>query len=106
VLVASLAVAAMWWGPGPCQDPVVKVVPIRGPAIGAAWTDLCVLEVEPGAWLWKDLCSVVVHEVGHLRGLGHSGDRRSVMYPRIVRTATACKGRRPARYPAGTLIRL
>lgn len=36
------------------------------------------------------LCGVLVHEVGHLRGLGHSTDPASVMYPYSRRPPGIC----------------
>jgi len=32
-------------------------------------------------WRWRKICRVMVHEYGHLAGLDHSDDFRSVMYP-------------------------
>ena len=32
-------------------------------------------------WSWRKLCSVTVHEYGHLIGYGHSRNSDSIMYP-------------------------
>jgi hypothetical protein len=31
-------------------------------------------------WSWRKLCSVTLHEYGHLIGYGHSRNRNSIMY--------------------------
>jgi hypothetical protein len=112
MLAASLAIALAWWGPLPCQ-PVVKVADLSAIEAVGQYTrtgpDTCLVEIHSQEWTFNRLCYAVVHEVGHAAGLGHSADRRSVMFPRLPprgRTAAACRGRRPAQYPAGTRIRL
>ncbi|MDX6730659.1 MAG: Matrixin, partial [Baekduia sp.] len=41
-------------------------------------------------WDWPKLCSVVVHEVGHLAGHDHVDDPDDVMYPIYVRAVPEC----------------
>lgn len=36
---------------------------------------------EAVGWSWRKLCSVTVHEYGHLIGHGHSWNPDSIMYP-------------------------
>ena len=42
---------------------------------------------------FKQLCSTMIHEVGHLLGRQHSSNRRSVMYERANGTLRECGGR-------------
>lgn len=42
------------------------------------------------AYRWPMFCTLTVHEFGHLAGLGHSTDPRSVMYPVIAAPIRAC----------------
>lgn len=110
MLAAAIAVALAYWGTPPCQ-PVVHVHQLdqASGVLGIAHPTLagyCEVEIAARAWRWGTLCSVLVHEVGHLHGLKHSTDPQDVMYPELVRTADACRGRRPARYGPGAVIRL
>jgi hypothetical protein len=43
------------------------------------------------AYAWPWLCTLVVHEYGHLAGQGHSTDQNSVMYPSIDRVFWRCR---------------
>jgi Matrixin len=36
---------------------------------------------QAAGWSWGKLCSVTVHEYGHLLGHGHSGNPNGIMYP-------------------------
>ena len=107
MLAAAIAVAIAAWGPLPCT-PAVHVHELDRGVLGqttrmGAW---CEVEIQSRAWRWGMLCSVVVHEYGHAKGLGHSTDRRNVMYPELVRTADVCRGKRPAQFAPGAVIRL
>jgi hypothetical protein len=42
------------------------------------------------AYRWPMFCTLTVHEFGHLAGLGHSTDPRSIMYPIIRAPIRAC----------------
>lgn len=108
MLAASIAVALAFWGPAPCT--LVYHVAALEPAnvAGTEWRDgiYCQIRIDARRWRWGELCSVIVHETGHAHGLRHSSDPRDVMYPVLTRTADACRGKRPARYPPGTMISL
>lgn len=42
----------------------------------------CFVLIKLGLESWE-LCRVIMHEVGHLEGLGHSADPTNIMYPQI-----------------------
>jgi hypothetical protein len=46
-------------------------------------------------WDWPKLCTVVVHEVGHLLGLPHSADPDDVMHETYGAPLERCARRRP-----------
>jgi Matrixin len=51
----------------------------------------CSIAFNPGAqWDWPKLCTVVVHEVGHLDGQQHNGDPANVMSPVYTRPVAEC----------------
>lgn len=49
-----------------------------------------------GPWDWWQLCAVIVHETGHLAGLGHSPDPRSPMFERSHPIPRICGRRAPS----------
>ena len=104
--VAALAVAAGLWPAPPCQ--VVAHVAALDRALGQVsfGGPVCLVEVDARRWKFWQLCSVFVHEYGHIAGLPHSPDPLSVMYPRLVRNADVCRGKRPPQYKRGAVIRL
>lgn len=51
----------------------------------------CQVHLNPKvAWNWSKLCTIVVHEVGHLAGRDHAADKDDVMYPYYVGPVAAC----------------
>jgi hypothetical protein len=85
------------------------VDPYRPPM---AWTRPgdCTLHLN-GPWIarwgipWSDLCPSVLHEYGHLAGMQHSPNPRSVMYP-VLHPDSRCRSRgRPYLEAHGALLR-
>jgi Matrixin len=57
-------------------------------------------------WDWDKLCTVFVHEFGHLAGNPHSSDPDDVMFPYYIGTnVPACEAVSPAAFPAPTAPR-
>lgn len=48
---------------------------------------------------YVNLCSVMIHESGHLQGLAHSTDPGNVMYPMIFDSAQCLHPRKSLRMP-------
>lgn len=83
------------WGPVCGGDVAVSLADLEDDQAGqASWLVdddggyyRCAIIVAPHGpngkpWPFRLLCAVVVHEVGHLAGMKHSANPRSVMYPR------------------------
>lgn len=88
-LTASYAEAVAYWGGEPswCASVELSEGVVEGELghadIPTAFGDECGIVLAPGL----DGCllaSVMRHEVGHLRGLGHSADPANVMYPEVT----------------------
>lgn len=103
-LVASYGSAIEWWGGAPADCATVE---LRRGAVSPgemAFAEppykpesACGIEVkegEEGCWL----AETMRHEVGHLRGLGHSTDPHSVMYPTGDVDKPLCQAERLAEY--------
>ena len=87
--LASLSIAQHYWSgrPDNCRTTIVAQGTLDYTAAAIAlpprsddiFPGLCAVIVHPkyGA---RDFCKLVVHEVGHLHGVGHSTDPNSVMY--------------------------
>jgi Matrixin len=104
-LRAAVAIGAEHWGMTPCRGRVA----VRWGALGAAtnarsaWandvdpytqpssnTDCAITLSSQVEWDWVKLCSVVVHEVGHLDGHDHVDDPDDVMYPVYLAPVPEC----------------
>lgn len=74
---------------GTMHVPIVKVRALPDGALGQALRDGggppytgCVISIlDQPSYSSIALCSLIVHEVGHLAGLSHSADPGNVMYP-------------------------
>lgn len=92
---AALAVAEAAW-PGVCQPIIIEqadLTALHGSADAVLGGSPCVvtLDLSWPAWSQAYMCSVMVHEVGHLDGQMHSSDPASPMYP-VTRRLPQCPG--------------
>ncbi len=97
------AIAAHVWGQ-PC--PLGGVTVVRGEVAAGALAQAeflvppetpwpaayssCRVVIGPGRLTWEEVCTIVLHEYGHLVGAGHSANPRSVMYATFERIAPRC----------------
>jgi hypothetical protein len=104
-LRAAMALATEHWGMAPCGGRVALSWTSLGAATNAqsSWandvdpyrqpssnTDCEIaLSLQP-EWDWPKLCTVVVHEVGHLTGHDHVDDPTDIMYFTYVAPAPEC----------------
>jgi hypothetical protein len=89
----ALAIAQAVWHPACGQLSVAYGDPADvGAPDGAfewAWKDDCVIGVTNKAHLeFEQLCQVILHGGGHVAGLGHSDNQRSVMRPEFFSIET------------------
>lgn len=96
----SLAIAQTVWHPGCGQLHLGYGDRARdGAAEGAggwAWAGDCTIRLPNGShYEFEELCAIVLHEAGHVAGMGHSSNPASVMYaePLVIKT-TARIGRK------------
>jgi hypothetical protein len=102
--------AALWmgsehWGMTPCRGRVAIGWTALGPATNAqsSWANDVDPYLQPSfntdceialslqvEWDWQKLCTVVVHEVGHLAGHDHVDDVEDVMYATYVEPVAEC----------------
>lgn len=101
----AIGIAADHFGPA-CPGGVVVAVrrfDARVPGfprmrrLGRAYRRRCRIELNVEVYGWRRgasrplLCTLVVHEYGHLAGQGHSPHPRDVMHPRIIRVHPPCR---------------
>ena len=108
-LRADVAIAERRFGPA-CPEGIVATwnpfdVDYAGSPGARAWArsfvEECRIDFNVELWLsptWRAaiydppwLCTLVVHEYGHLAGNGHSADPADVMYPLIERVYAGCE---------------
>ena len=101
----ALAVAQIVWHPACGQ---LRVSFERPPAdvaeaAGWAWSGDCTIRVnsQGSHRAFEPFCQTVLHEAGHVAGMGHSSNPRSVMYPyrRLDVGHTVLHGRRVTVWP-------
>jgi hypothetical protein len=113
---AATAVAAAYWGATPCGGDVGVLWEKLGGGINAqaSWSNAasrfdapernteCEVTLNLRArWDWPKLCTVVVHELGHLAGHDHVDDPDDVMFPQYVAPLRECEALpEPAPAPA------
>ncbi|HEU4974948.1 MAG TPA: hypothetical protein VFT50_07625 [Baekduia sp.] len=104
---AAMAIAEDQWGIAPCHGDVTIAWEDLDPSLDAqaAWANPagayadpmrnseCEISLNPrGEWSWPKLCTIVVHESGHLAGRVHVDDPDDVMYYTFMRPIPACAG--------------
>lgn len=104
-LRTAMGLATEHWGFSPCGGRVTVTWTSLGAGVNAqsAWandvdpylqpsrnTD-CEIELSASTeWDWVKLCSVVMHEVGHLAGHDHVDDPEDLMFPVYLSPAPEC----------------
>jgi hypothetical protein len=101
----AMALGAQRWGFSPCHGHVAATwAPLDGGLNAeASWTNPADPYLEPSRnddcavtlstrvdWDWPKLCSVVIHEVGHLAGHDHVADPGDIMYFTYMRPEPEC----------------
>jgi hypothetical protein len=127
----ALAIAQDFWGIAPCRGEVTLAWEDLDPSLDAQaiWANDaggyadpvrntgCEVSFNPrGQWDWPKLCTVMVHEMGHLAGRDHVDDPDDVMYytyrhpvrqcAKTPEPATAAAPERPAAAPAPAAARV
>jgi hypothetical protein len=106
-LRTALAMAAEHWGMEPCGGRVAMrwIGLDSGTNAQSSWaneidpylqpsrnTECAIVLSTSTEWDWVKLCSIVVHEAGHLTGHDHVDDPGDIMYYAYVRPAPECAG--------------
>lgn len=106
-LRTALSLGGEHWGMTPCRGRVALSWESLGPATNAqsTWANDLDPYLQPSfntdceialslqvEWDWQKLCTVVVHEVGHLTGHDHVDEADDVMYATYVAPVAECVG--------------
>jgi hypothetical protein len=107
-LATAAELAAAHWGATPCRGRVALTWAPLAPGINARsnWrhagsdafglparnSDCSITLSDAADWDWEKLCTVVIHEVGHLDGHPHSPDVHDVMAETYLDPAPECAG--------------
>lgn len=114
-MLAARRIAVAFWHRAPCDGRVDVTWARLGRRTNAfsSWANRAGGYADPAAnhdcvvrfnvavrWPWPKLCTVMVHEYGHLTGHRHSGDPLSVMVAGYAGPIAACLRRRSVTTPA------
>jgi hypothetical protein len=89
LLAARLKADTYWGGPPSCGEPVIRVQHLPEEHFGEADLSRCEIVLNSGyRWPWPAVCTIVIHEAGHLHGLTHESPRwvMSARYRGALRT--------------------
>jgi hypothetical protein len=104
-MTKARAIADQTWGYDPCGGTVDVTWATAAPSVNATatWsnptdayaapqqnTDCSVAFNDQQAYDWPMLCTVFVHEFGHLTGHQHSSDQTDVMFPYYTQPIAVC----------------
>lgn len=105
-LEVALGLAADFFGTrATCPPEGIALQVFPGPERASGWAPIGGCAWGPSArWIrlntryvfgWPRACTTIIHEYGHLLGLGHSTDPGSIMYP-WPRLSPVCRATGPA----------
>jgi hypothetical protein len=85
-LAAAIAVAIAFWGPAPCDIHYQRAA-LPAPVLGQTAMPRCLIRYSRRIRKQRTLCTIIVHETGHIHGHHHSRNPRNIMYykPRTPR---------------------
>lgn len=87
-----------------CEAWIIRE-PLPAGVNGAARREACTVLLSTGwtSWDYPKLCTIIVHEFGHLAGLGHVDDPAHYMHPTYVGPMAPCAVEPPLR-PEGRIV--
>jgi hypothetical protein len=95
LFAARLKADQYWGGPPPCGEPSMVTTSLTTEHFAEADLDNCrILVNDRFRWPWPALCTIAIHEAGHLHSLTH-GSGRWVMSARYRGSVAACRSVSP-----------
>jgi hypothetical protein len=96
LLAARLQADSYWHGPPACGDPVMAAQRLDPNVFAEADFDGCRIVFNDvwRRWPWPAVCTLAIHEAGHLHGLTHESDRW-VMSSHYRGSLRVCRTRSP-----------
>jgi hypothetical protein len=96
LLAARMTATRYWGGEPPCGPLRVNPQPLPAGVLGQADQASCTIRINNRykRWPWPALCTIAVHEAGHLHGLTHASPYW-VMHATYRGAISACVSRSP-----------